>query len=263
MAVEVFTVHHEQAFFNIRIVFEQRGGFKRGEGFAAAGGVPDVAIAPVLVDAIDNRLDRIDLVRAHDHQLLLAGDQYHVAADHLAQRAFGQKAVGKVVQVGDFLVVFIRQLVNRQKALVGVKAEVLVVVVGKVVGIAFIADNKQLHKTQQRVGVAVAGVVFVIDDLLHGTARADLEGFQLNLHHRHAVDQQNHVITVVAVIGIDAQLVDDFKVVFAPVFDVDQGVMQRCTVFTLKVITLAQGFGGGENVGGDDFVAQAGEFCIG
>jgi hypothetical protein len=129
------------------------------------------------------------------------------------------------MQMDDFFIVFIRQLVDGQKALVGVKAEVLVVVVGKVVGIAFIADNEQLHKAQQCVAVAIAGVVFVLDNLLHGPARADLEGFQLNLHDRHAVDQQHHVITVVAVVGVDAQLVNDFKVVFAPIFDVDQGVI--------------------------------------
>ena len=129
------------------------------------------------------------------------------------------------MQVGDFLVALVRQLVNRQEALVGVKTEVLVVVVGKVVGIAFVADDKQLHEAQQRVAVAVAWVVFVLDDLLHRPARAHLEGFQLNLHDRHAVDQQNHVITVMAIVGVNAQLVDDFKVVFAPVFDIDQGVM--------------------------------------
>ena len=38
--------------------------------------------------------------------------------------------------------------------------------------------------------IAVARVIFVFDDLLHGAARCEAQGFQLDLHHGHAVDQQ-------------------------------------------------------------------------
>lgn len=146
-------------------------------------------------------------------------------------------------------------LVDRQKALFGVKAEMLVVVVGEVEGIAFITDYEQLHETEQRVGVAVAGVAFVVDDLLHGAARADMQGFQLDLHHRQAVDQEDNVVAVVAVVGIDAKLVDDFKVVFAPVPDVDQRVFKRSTIFAGEFTLFPQGLGGGENICSDDLVA--------
>lgn len=67
LPVEVFAIHHEQTFVDVGVVFQQGRGFERGQRFAAAGGVPDVAIAAALVDAFDNRLDRIDLIRAH-HQ---------------------------------------------------------------------------------------------------------------------------------------------------------------------------------------------------
>ena len=66
-----------------------------------------------------------------------------------------------------------------------------------------------------------------------------------------------------AVVGVDAQLVDDLELVFAPVLDVDQRVMQRGAVFALDVAVLAQGLGGLEDIGVDDLIAQAGELGIG
>ncbi len=263
LPVEVFAVHHEQAFVDVRVVLEQGGGFEGGERLAAAGGVPDVAVAAVLVDALDDGLDGIDLVGAHHQQLLLAGDQHHVAADHLAQGALGEEVLGEAVQMGDLVVVFVGELVERQEALVGVKAEVAAVVVGEVPGIAAVADDEELQEAQQGLAVAVAGVVLVIDDLLHGPARADGEGFQLDLHHRHAVDEQDHVIAVVAVVGVDAELVDHLEAVLAPVLDVDQGVVERRAVVALEVVALAQVLGGGEDVRGDDLIQQAGEFGVG
>ena len=80
-------------------------------------------------------LDGVDLVRPHHQQLLLAGDEHHVAADHLAERALGEEGLGEVVEVGDLLVVLVGELVDGQEALVGVEGEVAGVVVGEVVGV--------------------------------------------------------------------------------------------------------------------------------
>ena len=114
----------------------------------------------------DDGLDGVDLVRPHHQQLLLAGDQHHVAADHLAQRALGEEGFGEVVEMGDLRVVLVGELVDGQEALVGVEAEVAGVVVGEVPGVAAVADDEELHEAEQRLGVAVAGVVLVVDDLL-------------------------------------------------------------------------------------------------
>jgi hypothetical protein len=215
------------------------------------------------VDAIDDRPDGIDLIWPHDHQLLLAGDQHHVAADHLAQGALGKEAQGEVVKMGDLAVVNVRELVERQETLVGIEAEVAAVVVGEIPGIAAVADDEELEEAEQGFAVAVAGVVLVVDNLLHGPARADLKGLQLDLHHRHAVDEQDHVKAVMAVVGADAQLVDHPETVLAPVLDVDQGVVERRTVVALEAVALAQMLGGGEDVGGNDGIEQAGEFAVG
>ena len=71
LAVQVFAVHHKEAFFNVRVVFEQGGCFEGRERFAAAGGVPDVAVAVVLGNALDDAFDGVDLVGPHHQQLLL------------------------------------------------------------------------------------------------------------------------------------------------------------------------------------------------
>ncbi len=256
LPVEVLAVHDEHAFFDVGVVLEQGGGLERGERLAAAGGVPDIAVAAILVNAIHDGLDRVDLIRTHHHQLLLAGNQHHVAADHLTQGAFGKEGLRKAVEMRDLLVVLGGELIDGQKALVGIEAEMAAVVVGEIPGIASIADDEKLHEAKQRLGIAVAGVVLVVDNLLHGPARADAEGFQLDLHHRHAVDEQDDVVTLVAVVGIDAELVDDFKRVFAPVLDVDQGVVQRRAIIAGEAVALAEGFGGGEDIRGDDFLEK-------
>ena len=126
LAVEVLAVHHEQAFFDIGIVLEQGGSLERGQRLATSGGVPDVAVAPVLVDAVDDGLNRIDLVGAHHHQLALALDQHHVAAEHLGQGALRQKGVGKFIQVVDLLVILRGEPIDGQKTFVGVETEMLV-----------------------------------------------------------------------------------------------------------------------------------------
>src|SRR5690625_3022792 len=112
---------------------------------------------------------------------------------------------------------FTSQLVNGKEELVGVKGELLTRDVGEVPGVVAVADDKQLHEEQQRVGVAAARFIAVLDDLLHGSARGDAQRLQLDLHSRQAVDEQNYIVAMVAVIGVDTQLVDDLEVVFAPV----------------------------------------------
>lgn len=135
---------------------------------------------------------------------MLTGHQHHVAANHLAQRAFDEEGVSKAVQMGDLAVVFAGKLIQRQETLVGVETEVAAVVVGEIPGVRAVADDKQLQETQQSLGVAVAGVVLVIDDLLHRPARADGQRLQFDLHHGHAVDEQDHIKAMVAVVRADA-----------------------------------------------------------
>ena len=91
--------------------------------------------------------------------------------------------------MGDFLVGFVRELIDGQEALVGIEGEVASVVVGEIVGAVPVADDEELHEAEQRLGVAVTGVVLVFDDLFHGPARVDAKGLQFDLDAGHTVDE--------------------------------------------------------------------------
>ena len=68
---------------------------------------------------------------------------------------------------------------------------------------------------------------------------------------------------MVAVVRVDAELIDDLEGVFAPVLDVDEGVVQRRAVIAGEAVDLAEGLGGGEDIVRDDLVEQLGELAIG
>ncbi len=135
-------------------------------------------------------------------------------------------------------------------------------VIGKIPCIALIADNEELYKAEQRIGIAVTWVVFIVDDLLHGTARADIQCFEFNLYNRYAIEQQNNIIAVMAVLRIDAQLIDHLKGIFAPVLDIDQSIVERGAIFTLEAVALAQDFGGSKHIRTDDLITQPDKFGI-
>ncbi len=137
------------------------------------------------------------------------------------------------------------------------------VVVGEIPSVSAVADDEELQEAQQCLAIPIAGVSLVINDLLHGPARADRQGLQLDLHHRYAVDEQHHVVAVMAVVSVHAQLVDDLKVVLAPVPDVHQGVVQRRTIVALEAVDVAQRLGGVVHIRRDHAVEQALEFAVG
>ena len=101
----------------------------------------------------------------------------------------------------------------------------LFLIIGKIVRTILVTHDKKLHKTQQRIGVTIARVVFVIHNLLHSHTRTDFMRLEFDLNDRYAVDKQNHIVTVVAVIGINTKLIDNFILVFAPIFEIDKRVL--------------------------------------
>ena len=225
--------------------------------------MPDVAVAAVLVDAVNNGLDRVDLVRAHHQELLFARDEDHVFADHLAERALGEEPISEVVEVGNLGVVLSRKLIDRKEPLLGVEGEVPRVVVGKVPRVRAIADDEELDEAQECLGVAVTGVVLVVDDLLHRPPRADPERLELDLDHGDAVDQEHDVVAVMAVVRIDAELIDDLEVVLTPVLDVDEGVVERRAVVTDERFPVPEGACGFVYIRPDDLIEESLELAVG
>ena len=89
-------------------------------------------------------------------------------------------------------------------------------------------------------GSAVAAVRLVINDLLHSPAGADAEGLQFDLGGGDTVDQEHHVVAMVAVFGVDAELVNDLEGVFTPVLDIDEGVVKGGTVVPGEAVALTK-----------------------
>ena len=225
--------------------------------------VPDVAVAAVLVDAVDDGLHGVDLVRAHHQELLLAGDEDHVLADHLGERALGQEPFREVVDVGDLRVVLGGELVDGKEPLVSVEGEIPRVVVGEVPRVREVADDEELDEAQERLGVSVTGVVLVVDDLLHRPTGADPKRLELDLDNGDAVDQEHDVVAVMAVVRIDPELIDDLKAVLAPVLDVDEGVVERRAVVADKRFPVPQRAGGFVHVWCDDLIEESLELSVG
>lgn len=55
---------------------------------------------------------------------------------------------------------------------------------------------------------------------------------------------------------------DHLEVVFAPLFDVNQGEVEWGAVISDERVDGTEGLGGSEDVGGDDFVEEAVEFGV-
>ena len=69
LPVEILAVDDEEALVDALVGLEQRRGLEGGQRLARAGRVPDVAVAAVLFDAVDDGLDGVDLVRTHHQEL--------------------------------------------------------------------------------------------------------------------------------------------------------------------------------------------------
>ena len=66
-----------------------------------------------------------------------------------------------------------------------------------------------------------------------------------------------------AVVGIDAELIDDLEGVLAPVLDVDEGVVERRAVGADERFPIAKRPGRFVNVWSDDLVEESLELAVG
>ena len=68
---------------------------------------------------------------------------------------------------------------------------------------------------------------------------------------------------MMAVVGIDAELIDDLEGVLAPVLDIDEGVVERRTVVADERFPVAERPGGFVNIGCDNLVEEPFELAVG
>ena len=111
-----------------------------------------------------------------------------------------------------------------------------VIVIGKIVGIAFIADNKELHETEQGICKPIPRIIFIIDNLLNCSFGRNLQRLQFNLHNGNTIDKNHHIISMVTIFCVNTELIDHFILVFAPVVCIYKGVLQRRIIIPFKCV---------------------------
>lgn len=225
--------------------------------------MPDEAVAATLLYAVHDTFDGIDLIGAHHEYLLLRLDKHHIAADELAQFTLGQHHVGEGKELHHLAVVAVGGMIDGQVAASGIEVEMLVIVVGKIHRVAApIADDEELYEAHQRIGVAVAAILLVAHNLLHGLQGRHAVALQLDLHQGQAVHQDDDVVAMMAIGGVHVQLIDDLVVVLAPVAEVDEAVVERGAVVAYEGLLLSQVLRGCEHIGGDVLLQQLAELVI-
>ena len=70
-----------------------------------------------------------------------------------------------------------------------IEIEMSPVIVSKIVGVCPVADNEHLHEAEQRIGITVANIILIVNNLLHSTTRTHIKRLQLNLYNRQAINQ--------------------------------------------------------------------------
>ena len=243
LVVQVLAVHHKENFVYVGKLAGQPGGFEGGQRLAAAGGVPDVAAAPlgaigfVVVgngDAVEDALGGGDLVGPHDHEHILGGEDT-VPGQDVEQGVPGKEGAGKVHQIGQDLVLCVRPEGGKLEAVAGLGLFVAAGLglsdgiepggVGVVFGVGAVGDDEDLHILKQA-AARPEGVPLVAVDLVEGFPDGHAPALELHMDQGQAVDQNGHVIAVVvagALVPADGVLVDDLQPIVVDVFLVQQG----------------------------------------
>ena len=99
----------------------------------------------------------------------------------------------------------------------------LVVVISEVHSIATsIAHDEKLHKAHEGVGVTITSFLFVANNLLNGFEWRNTVAFEFYLNQRQTVDENDDVVALATVGGVDRELVNHLKLILAPVAGIDK-----------------------------------------
>ena len=247
LIVEVLAVDDEEHLVDIG---QSRGylcGLERGQGFAAARGVPDVAAsakAPLpfvhrgLLDAQHDALGGGNLIGTH-HEEVFVDREDAVFGQHVEQRGLGEEGLGEVAQVDDWGVFGISPIAGELKRLrLGLHLRLALVDgshVGKprCVAVVFrfgaVADDEHLHIIVEAASCPKR-LPFIAVDLVEGFLQRHATTFQFAMHQRQAVDKDGHIITVGLGAAFGHVLVEHLNMVVVDVLLVDELHVLRSAV---------------------------------
>lgn len=253
LIVEVFAIDHEQHLVDVRQFARQLRRLERRERLAAARRMPDVsaafycAVQPIVVcytDFTQNALRRHDLIRTHDEQQPIGGEDA-VAGQQIEQRMFGEECTAEAHKVSNRPVVGIGpprgklETVARLLALGFATARSLLDMalacgIAVILGIGSVRYDEELHKLEQpAAGPETLPLVAV--DLIESLLDVYAAPFQLDMNQRQTVHQYGNIVTVGACTVICFVLIDDLKRVV-----VDIGLVEQVDIFDCPVVARQQ-----------------------
>lgn len=72
----------------------------------------------------------------------------------------------------------------------------------------------------------------------------------------YAINQQHHIVTMMAIVRIHAELVHNFECVLAPIPDIDETIVKRSAIVSLEAVVGAKCACGPEDIWSDDLFEQ-------
>ena len=191
LIIQILAVHHKNDLVYARQIGQDLTRFKGSQRLARTRRVPHVAEFARRFDPLDNRLDRVKLIRAQDHQHLGGLVEHHVFGNHLGEVTRLQKRISEGGQLRN-------QFVFRRRPVKGLfKLPHFDGIIGEVLGIDSVADHKKLHKLKQPV-TRRETVSLVAIDLIKRFFEFKPAPFEFDLYQRQAVDENGDVVTVFA-----------------------------------------------------------------
>ena len=97
-----------------------------------------------------------------------------------------------------------------------------------------------MHEAHNRVGVAVTPVFLVFGNLFNGFDGGDDHILELDLHQWKTIDEDDHIVAVIAVFSVDPKLVTNFVCVFTPVFNIDERIVERGAIVANERLFFAE-----------------------
>ena len=242
LVVQILAVHDEEDLVHKGQRGRDACGLEGGQGFAGAGGMPDVAAggdgAILLVvmgdlDAVDDALCGGDLIGPHDEKHVL-GSENAVLRENVQEGMTGKEGAGEILQIRDDAIVRICPERSELKAVTGFflfRCPGLMILdgvetgtVGIILGVDAIGDNKDLDILEET-ATGPEGIPLITIDLIEGFAEGNAPALELNMHKGQAVDEDRNIVAIImaGTLGLaDLILIDDLQDIVMDILLIDE-----------------------------------------
>ena len=239
LIVQILPVHHEENLVDKCRFRRQARCLETGQGFAAAGGVPNIAaafrLAPVFglrraVNLPQNPLDGSNLIRTHNQQRVIHIKDA-VTQQDAEQGVFLQKSGGEILQILDGVIIRLRPIHGEIKAVF-----IALGGIGEIARVRAVGNHEDLQEFEQRI-FAVEALFAVTVHLIECFTHRHAALFQFNLHQRQTVYQHGNIIAVCMCARL-LKLVDNLHMVAGKVFLVQQINVFQTAVIESEIINM-------------------------